>query len=789
MPTRILRVCLAAALALALSACATTAQKTQDLLSQGDYVGAIETLAKGLAEKPNDKDAVELFASVYPSHPLKLIMTADELSASAGGDTSAAERLVTAFDDLVRIQNAIMGMPAAIGDAKKSPVEVKKLEGDFKARLEAAKKTAAGTFYAEAAKTYPGADKGEKEAILRLLVKVVGYAPDYKDAKDRGARLCYDIASGLEKGETVSELQSAVEWYQNAQKWIAGYKDTASKIQTTSYSVGSRLKEDGTVPSYDKAYAYFKLAGSYKNAPGEVQVYEFYKKVLALTNESRAGSGNYLKTSASASGNRLDVVYEKRSMSTPFVRKAAVKAESSAFSIFNPKSDVVFIGAIVDGKSIADETFKPILASRAPMDITIDLPTIKGSPTVTIADPSKYSAAQQAIKKLVNAGTDGTIPVRAEYRYVDVKSSEMLNLALGVGVGKGDISIQSNTSLDKETSRSSTLVELTQVYYTVNIDIPSKAADFFATSGGNIVSTDLLGSTTPYYVSSVTYGRRAYFLVESDASSQTIQQSIEFAKEKSEGVPLSTSVKVDASVKNTFASSRTTIKSHVLGGGGAGAAITSLDGMMQWIHDGMDGSKNLGTAVPIGFVMRSLKDNGIAVVEQAGSLTSPAKAKVTVTPVGIQIDYGNNPKSLVRLYISGGSRMKPDNASSDPNIGNDGKGWLVAMNNGDNYLPIGDSQKGMRFALNARSYDTLVSSGDERIYIGGNLGDRTEQTVLGKSIGKNAWAGFRSTNLTVDDILQQTPAYQALVNEGWAFRGPDFQGRYFFRFDVELFDE
>lgn len=784
------RVCLYTCLVFTLAGCASAAKRSQDLLAQGDYVGAIETLAQRLADKPNDKDAIPVFTSVYPSHPEKLITSAALLRDSAGTSTTDAVKLVSTTEELVRIQRAVRAMPDRIGDDKKLGwTVVKKYDFDFEGQLGEAKTTAAGAFYDEAGKTFPGSNKTEKEALVKLYSSALQYVPDYKDSRDRGAQLCFEIADELEDSETITDLESAVEWFKASQTWVANYRDSGARIQSLSYDIGTLLKAEGTVPSYDKAYTYFKLAGNFKNAQAEVQVYDFYKTVMSLSNESKSGSGNHLKTTSSSSGTSVKVEEQPRSKENPFEKRAIVKAESSAFSIFNPRSDVVFIGSIIDGTSVADETFKPILASRAPLDITIDLANIKGDATVRIDDPAKYSNAQQAIKRLVNQGTTDTIPVRAEYRYVDVKSSEMLSLALGVGVGKGDISIHSQTNYDTSRTRSSTLVELTQIYYTVNIDIPSKAADFFATSGQNIVSPSLLDSTTPYYVSSVSYGRRGYFLIESDETSQSIQQQIELAKEGMEANPLSTSFSIDTSVKNTWTNSKTTITAHVLGGSGKNANITSLEGMMQWIKDGMDASRNLGTAVPVGFVMRSLKDNGIAVVEQAGTVTMPAKAQITVTARAFQIDRANNPKTLIRMYLSGGAEMKPENASKDPDIRNDGKGWHVAYNNGDNALGVGDGQKGVLLALESRPYTAVVASGDDRFYIGANLGDRMEQTVFGKSIGKNEWAGFKSTNLTVNDIINQTQIYQDLVYNGWEFRGPDFSGKFFFQFDVELYDE
>ncbi len=774
---------------LSLFGCASAAKEGQNLLAKGDYVGAIEVLSQRLIDKPGDKDAIPVFKEIYPSYPDKLIASLSDLTGSAASNTADADKLVKVTSELLRIQNAVRGLPSKIGDSKQGWTEVRKYDDDFEAKAIEAKKIAARAYYAEAGKTFPGASKSEKESLLKLYAVVLGYDPDFKDTKDRGAQLCYEIAGELEKSESVSDLEGSIKWLQEVNKWVASYKDTASKLQTVSYDVASKLKADGTVPSYEKAASYFKVAGNFKNAPAEVQVFDFYKKVASLSNEAKSASGNNsLKTTSSSSGTKMQMEIQPRT--EMFAKKAVVKAESSAFSIFNPRSDVVYIGAIVDGKSVADETFKPILASRAPLKITIDLANIKGEASTVISDPGRYSESQAAIKRIVNQGTTDTIPVRAQYRYEEVKSSEMLNIALGVGVGKGDISITSNTNIDTSSNRSSTLIELTQVYYTVNIDIPSKSADFFATAGSNIVSPSLLESTTPYYVSSVTYGRRAYFLLQSDESSKTIQEQIEFAKEAAENNPIGTSLNIDTSVKNTLTKSKTTITSHVLGGSGSNAVITSLEGMMQWIHDGMDASKNLGTAVPIGFVMRSLKDNGIAVVEQAGSVTLPAQAKITVQPHSFIIDYADNPKTLVRLYISDSTKMTNDRARKDPDIKTDKDGWFVSLNNGDNFFPVGNGNKGKFIALQAKPYTAYVSSGNDRIYLGANLGDRSEVTVLGMTKGKNAWAGYQSFSLSAEEIAKRTDPFLMLYdqNNGWTFKGANFQGRYFFDIKIEAVD-
>lgn len=781
-----IRILLALLLIFSFYGCTSMSTKSENLISKGDYVGAIQLLSERLTKKPKDKDSMALFKTIYPSYPEKLISSNVDLEAAAPTDPDKAVQLVENYENLVQIQRATMSMPANLLDG----TEVKKYQDNFDGKMVKAKATAAKAFYLAADQKYPGKSRSDKEEILNLLAGVRKYDPNYLDTNTRGAQLSLDIGDELSNSENITDLEKAVDWLQATQKWVEDFKDSEVKMQKVSFRVGSKLKSDGTIPSYEKAYKYFTLAGNFSNAAQEVQLYKFYERVMKLSDEAKSTSGNTLSTSSNAVANTLTTKAEPRTMENPFSQKIMVKAESSDFNIFNPKSDVVYIGAIIDGDSVADETFKPILADRAPMDITIDLANIKGNATVTIPNPAKYSNAQQAIKQLVNQGTSDTIPVRAKFRSVEVKSSEMMNIALGVGVGKNGFSIQSNTKIDTSSSRSSTLIELTQIYYTVNIDIPGRPVNFFASTGSNIVSPNLLDKVSPYYVSSVTYGRRGYFLIQSDQSSKAIEEAIKVQKEALELNPAGVSVKVDTDIKNSMSKSHTTITSEVLGGSGKNANITNLQGMMQWIHDGMDASSNLGTAVPIGFVMRSLKDNGIAVVEQAGTISQPAKAKITVIPVAFSVDYGNNAKSLVRVYMSGGMQKPTGKYTDDPNITNDGKGWVVGINNGNNALPVGDEGEGKHYGLNAKSYETAVVSGDQRIYLGANFGDRMEVTVLGVSKGKNEWAGYKGRYITVNDIINQTDNYHQLTDpdKGWVFKGADFQGRYFFKFKVELLD-
>ena len=201
----------------------------------------------------------------------------------------------------------------------------------------------------------------------------------------------------------------------------------------------------------------------------------------------------------------------------------------------------------------------------------------------------------------------------------------------------------------------------------------------------------------------------------------------------------------------------------------------------------MDASANLGGALPIGFVLRSMKDNAIAVVSRVGAISAPAPVRIVISPIAYQIDNGNNPQTLLRLYLSGG-QWQPQNPAVDPDTVVDAYGWHVALNNGDNFIPVGNANLGQRWPLEgARPYTAIVGTMTDRLYIGGKLGDRVVTAEPGRTIG-NTWAGYQVINLSAEDIIRQTPAYLRLMQEGLFFRGPDFSGRIFFAFAVELVD-
>lgn len=646
----------------------------QNLVKQGKVGEAIIYLAKGITDKNDDWKAVEELKIHYPAYTTGLNARLAEILAKKDSDPYYNDRLVPLYQELAEIQNALRPISGrVVGKDGKCTATFEADPRDLPGFLVQAKEGAAEVHYNDAVALLPGAGAEEKKKILGEFKVVLGYVDRYKDSYNYMAQLGYEIADEAALSDDVDARKTAIEWYEYALSYVADYRDSAQKVKALSFDVAEYYKGRGDSASYDTAYAYYKKAGDFKTAAKEVALYDLGKAIAGLGTSATSDSGNYsLKTTGSATGVSIKETDQGREADDPLRKKVALSSEASDMNIFNPRTDVIYVGSLIDAQSIADGTYKPITGARSPLTVSIDLGNINGDASVLIEDPSRASSVQNAVNKLVQQGTSGSMAARAKFRYQEVKSSTHLQMGLGIGYGKGNVQLESQTDYSSYSEKSSTLVELTQVYYNISMDLPQKPSDLFSITGRLPSPADW--NATPYYVSTVTYGRRAYFLIESTATTQDIQQTLGVAIDS-----VASNTSIDTSIQNTWSNSSTKITSFVLGGEARGANITSLEGIIGWIKSGMDIGSNLGAAVPIGYSMRSLKDNGIAMIVNSEESVVPARAEVVIRPYAIMCERtpSFNPKAEVELMVSKKSLRNPRYPGG---LRNDTGDWAVLMN-------------------------------------------------------------------------------------------------------------
>jgi hypothetical protein len=279
--------------------------------------------------------------------------------------------------------------------------------------------------------------------------------------------------------------------------------------------------------------------------------------------------------------------------------------------------DLVWPGALVKGTHAHDFVFEPISVARGPITLSVSLEGAgSGAPLSVKIDDPKLSTVRQGISTLVAAhlGTGTTVPARVDYRQEQVANESHLNMAVGADVKYGAGSISSRFDWSSETKQTKVLAKYTQIYYTVDMDTPTSALQFFgaAASPADVATAMPIGSL-PLYVASVGYGMMAVMCIETDFTAEEMRLALDAAY--SGGVDVE--VRFGYTAKQVLERSNITI--IVYGGGTKGLSDieTGYEGFLKVIH----ASQNYGPdtpGVPIVYKFRHVRDNTLGLV----SLTS-----------------------------------------------------------------------------------------------------------------------------------------------------------------------
>ncbi len=268
-------------------------------------------------------------------------------------------------------------------------------------------------------------------------------------------------------------------------------------------------------------------------------------------------------------------------------------------NLLDSKSDIFYPGALFDGQSVLDARYEPIVVPRNKITISTSL-NGSGNVVTTEVENPKLSTVRQAVNKLITQDFD-VPPANMSYDISEVHDENQLRIALGAAYEGGIGSIKGSFDFSKRSKVSRTVFKFKQIYYTLDLDLPKTPADFFTSP----LESSIFKGKTPVYVSSVTYGRQIYLMVESSMSALEVKASLQGMFSSSVG-------QFSASAEAEFnkLSSKSSIKSVVVGGGAGSAAsnIGSLADLKTLVSDGGKfGKSNPGVA--ISYTLRTLKEN------------------------------------------------------------------------------------------------------------------------------------------------------------------------------------
>ncbi|MEM1220202.1 MAG: thiol-activated cytolysin family protein [Bacteroidota bacterium] len=281
------------------------------------------------------------------------------------------------------------------------------------------------------------------------------------------------------------------------------------------------------------------------------------------------------------------------------------------FPSFNPNSEVVFPGALLQGNSLDQATPNIIPLPRGSGDLSIDLvDTQDPSESVTVME---LNQVRDAIAAIVNRTDDTNIPARLDLKVQEIHSNQQLALEMGMTFETFLNEFSGSFDISTSEDRSSFLIQLNQTYYTMNYTIPTDPAEFFAEDVKPSDLEEFIGPGNPgTFISAVTYGRYYYMLLESKSSS--LATSAEVNAKFSDGIK-GGSVNVTMDYLESLEEVNIRVKAY---GGDAVSTLqnfneTNLDNVATFLAK----STSIKNALPISYVVRNLDDRQIVAVKLA----------------------------------------------------------------------------------------------------------------------------------------------------------------------------
>ena len=280
------------------------------------------------------------------------------------------------------------------------------------------------------------------------------------------------------------------------------------------------------------------------------------------------------------------------------------------YATFDPNAEVVYPGSLLQGSTLGGASAEPIVVHRTGGKITIDL--VNGSKSVAAdVEVMDHSNVIQAMNDII-AANSGELPAAFTYNFSEVQSTEQMALNMGVNVKTLTSKVKAKLSFSSDREYHRYLVELNQRYYTMSFDLPAHLDDLFAS---DVTPADLIRYVGPgnpaTYVSSVTYGRRFYLLVESTSSTRDISAAIDASYS---AALAGGSAHLDGTyVKNL---SNVNIKVFALGGDD-GLALSTFNGDLDQVASFLTDGGSITNGVPLSYVVRNVADNSTVFVKVA----------------------------------------------------------------------------------------------------------------------------------------------------------------------------
>ncbi|MTI20746.1 hypothetical protein E1176_06915 [Fulvivirga sp. RKSG066] len=278
----------------------------------------------------------------------------------------------------------------------------------------------------------------------------------------------------------------------------------------------------------------------------------------------------------------------------------SVTGGNSNFPLFNPNVEVIYPGNLLQGKSLNDATPSPIVVKRGGGTISYDLNT-GSNPSFSVDEVSRSSIGTAMNEIIANASD--VVPANFQLDIINVQSETQLALEMGLTLKTWTTKAKANMSFSQDKSYNRFLVKLKQSYYTMIYDFPTNVEELFDPSVTPEDLSPYVASDNPAtFISSVTYGRIFYLLVESTSTREEMDAKLNVSYSKF-GNSASGSVDVETfkSLKNLK------IKVIAYGGDAKGSFELAAEPSVEQLAERLANSTDIRTGVPLSYTVRSAK--------------------------------------------------------------------------------------------------------------------------------------------------------------------------------------
>jgi hypothetical protein len=270
----------------------------------------------------------------------------------------------------------------------------------------------------------------------------------------------------------------------------------------------------------------------------------------------------------------------------------------------------VFPGAVLDAESFQNGKFILIDdQKRKPVTVYVNGPIFKGRASRKNVYP-KGSDIVDSVNTVLKDSIVGSPPTKLVINIHEIYSRDHLNILLKGKYSGGIAKVEAGFNFDDLSIKSRYLLDVTQIFYEVNIDHPGRSG-FFKDK------PTLIGDISPLYVSQVKYGRRIMIALESTQNIQGREAQLKaefgtFAKSSTEN-----------KIINDKFLTENTLKVLIMGGDPDDSfrifrSVNNRDSLYAAISRGAKWSlQNLG--VPLAYTLNKTSDGSIFNVGQTST--------------------------------------------------------------------------------------------------------------------------------------------------------------------------